>query len=200
MSNINVGLSLSLIAAIILSVTLLLYFKNPLQQNKQSNNSFDSYMINVSYTEYNTLGQIHNHLFAPTMWHYPKKDSTFIEQPQFLLYTTQRIPWYMSANYGESINNNKLIHLWSHVKLHQPQMPNNPETTIKTQAMTFYSKTSLAKSKEPITIIRPGSIIHGKGVRADLNHGKYMLLSHTNGIYEPTKSTHHPKQRAVTQN
>ena len=157
--------------------------------DKQVTDSIDAFVINGTYNEFNKQGLLHSHLYSPKMVHLQLHNSAVFLQPRILLYSTERIPWYIRAKHAKSFDGENKVFLWDDVHLHQPAYLQHPETTIKTQTSTVYPKLSIATGTQFVTIIRPGTVIKGKGYKANLKIGEYTLLSQSHGVYKATKST-----------
>ena len=84
----------------------------------------DAFMLDVNYDEYDEQGQLHSHLSTPKTVHYPHQNSMTFEQPNFMIYTDEHIPWYISSLQGNSQDGIQTIHLWNNVVIHQPAEPN----------------------------------------------------------------------------
>lgn len=191
----NVWLSLFLIAVACLSTILMVHSNHHrIQERATLDRRPDTFMTNVNYYEYNNQGLLHSELQTPKIMHYPHNNAARFQKPTMMIYTSEHIPWYVSADNGKSQNGIDWVYLWGHVVVHQPQEPNNPETTIKTSAMTFYPRKSYAQTDENVTITRPGSIVKAKGMNADFKKGIITLLSHSRSIYVPQNQAKETKQ------
>src|SRR3990167_3141447 len=186
--NKNIWLSLVLIVVTCLSTILMLH-SNPHRKSLPMvlAHEPDSFMQDVSYYEYDSHGALHSHLSTPKIIHYSNKNAAQFEKPNVMVYTDKHIPWYISAEHGKSKQGVDWVYLWENVVIHQPEAPNNPQTTIKTSAITFYPMKSYAETYRDVTITRPGSIVQAKGMTADFKKGIITLLSHSRGVYgKPT--------------
>jgi len=166
--------------------------RDRIQQRATLDNRPDAFMTKVNYYEYDSQGLLHSHLQTSKIKHYPHNNAARFEKPNMMVYTNEHIPWYVSAEHGNSQNGVNQVNLWSHVVVHQPKEPNNPETTIKTSAMTLYPRKSYARTNRNVTITRPGSTVKAKGMTANFKKGIITLLSRSRGIYVP------PEQHKTT--
>lgn len=180
-------LSLILLVAVGVSTGLMLLGSPQHRLIHKKKKTMDAFMVNVIYVQYNEQGLVHSRLVSSTMDHYAENNTAYFTDPKILIYTQHRIPWHISALYGKSRHGTQWVYLWNKVKLHQPQLPQHPETTITTSALTVYPSTSRATTKRAVTITRPGSVIKGIGVKADFKTGIMQLLSHSRGYYESKK-------------
>jgi len=177
--------SLILIAIIVISSLFMLHLhKNEPAHKKEA--SIDAFVINGTYNQFNEQGLLHSHLFSPKMLHLQKHNSAIFSQPRMLLYSDERVPWYIRAKHAKTYDGEDKVFLWDDVNLHQPAYLEHPETTIKSQTSTVYPKKSLATGKQFVTITRPGTTIKGKGYKANLKIGQYTLLSQSHGVYKAT--------------
>ena len=167
-----------------ISMLFMLDRENHQKRRLTKPNGINAFMTNVTYIQFDQLGQLHSRLHTPDMEHYVKHDASFFSKPKILIYTADRIPWYITSNYGRSQNGTGKVYLWGNVVLHQPQRENHPETTILTSAITIYPKRYFAVTDRKVTVRRPGSIIKGKGVTANFKTGIIKLLTHSQGTYE----------------
>lgn len=189
--NKNVWFSLILIIVACLSTILMLQNNSrtihPPSKLERSPNAF---MINANYYEYNKLGYFHSHLSTPEIIHYAYKNSSHFQKPRLMVYTDKHIPWYTTADHGQSHGGLNWVYLWGHVVIHQPRRPSSSETTIKTSSVTLHPLQSSAETDQKVTITRPESIVNGVGMTADFKKGIITLLSHSRGVYEAHNSHH----------
>jgi len=181
---------LSVLFIITASLGTIWMFHNTAQQQAlqpQQNLRPDAFMVNANYYEYDDQGLLHSHLFTPKVTHYPEKNSAQFQHPSFMIYADKkRIPWYITADHGQSRSGIDTVYLWDHVHLHQPPQENNLGTDITTDRMTVLPNQSIAKTDQPVTITRPDSIIKATGMQTDFKTGIVKLLSHSRGIYAAT--------------
>lgn len=145
----------------------------------------DGYMTNATYQDYNSQGELHALLNTPKMTHYPDNDTTQFLAPDVMMYTSQQVPWHITAEHGQSKQGTEKVLLWGNVIIHQPYRPGFPETTIKTSQITVYPDEQYAHTKKAVTIKRPGSTTDAIGLDADFKTGIFKLLSNSRGRYEP---------------
>lgn len=157
----------------------------PETKTAESPNGADAFMHEAYYLEYNEQGLLKSSLYSPFVRHFNNKDETvYFSKPRATVFTAKRVPWHVKARYGKSIHSGKVVYLWDHVNMHQPQQPMQPETTITTSAMTIFPHRSLAKTNRKATIKRPESTVSGIGATANLKTGIIQLLSHSQGVYD----------------
>ena len=166
----------------VFSVLTLNHTKKRIASTKKK--TLDSFIKEATYISYNTQGKLKTKLTATQVMHYKEKDTTYFLQPQMVMYTKGRTPWHIRADSGTSLHESHLITLQGNVVIHQLQKTGHPETTIKTIRLTIYPKKSRAMTNAFVTIYRRDSVIHGKGLTANLKTGEYQLLSQSEGVFE----------------
>lgn len=186
--------SLILLIGASLSIFLMV-FREHKADDVKAPGGVNAFMINPTYRDFNKNGTLHSQLSANLMEHYVRHDISVFTKPVILIYTDERIPWHITAEHGKSQNGTKEVLLYNNVILHQPQQPSHPETTINTSELTVYPPRSFAETNKKVKITRPGTVIHGKGIEADLKTGIVKLLTRSRGTYEPDKTGKMPNTK-----
>lgn len=184
-------LSIILIVSITISSIFMLRTHQPNHTEKPEPSNYNAFMMDVSYTDFNDKGLLHSHSTSPKILRFEKNNLAFVDAPNITIYTNDGIRWDISAQHGESLEDGKKFFLWGNVKLHQPSQLSHPETTITTHEITFYPKTSFARTNKMATLIRPDATITGVGATADFKTGIFKLLSQSEGVYN-ANSVHQP--------
>ncbi|MCB1826909.1 MAG: LPS export ABC transporter periplasmic protein LptC, partial [Coxiellaceae bacterium] len=172
--------SLILLLGAGLSIFLMIAREHQTEKTKPTG-GVNAFMVQAKYVDYDKDGALHSQLEANQMKHYVKQDTSLFTKPKILIYTEDRTPWYITSDYGKSQNGTKKVLLYSNVTLYQPPKPNHPETTITTSELTVYPKRSFAETDKKVKIKRPGTVIHGKGIEANLKTGIVRLLTQSRG-------------------
>lgn len=149
----------------------------------------DAYMYNATYYQYDKNGQLHSRLEAVKSTHIPYQNSAFFTEPVFLTYTNKRLPWYISADTGHSVDGINTIHLQNNVELYQPESENHPATKITTTVLTINPPKSTADTTAHASILRPGTDIEAKGMHVDFAKNQIQLMSEANASYEEDVAT-----------
>lgn len=175
----------SLLFVLTLGISLYLMFTSDINVEPTSidKNSPDAYSQQLNYLSHTATGLIANILTSKLAVHYPAADITTFKQPKLTYYTQTRQRWIVTSEKGESLRGHKKILLTKNVVIHQPQSSVVPDTKIYTQHLTVFPGTDTAITHDPVKIVRPGTIIHGIGMTANLKTGQYKLLRHARGTY-----------------
>jgi len=188
-------LSLGLILAACFCTWLLV--KNhhiDIQINTNLQKKPDAFMYHATYFQYDQKGYLHSRLETEKTTHFPYQNSALLTQPEYLIYSQNHLPWYVTSKNGSTKDGINKIHLWDNVKLYQPPTATHPSTTIKTSIVDVFPLRSIATTKAQVTIIRPGTTITAQGLHANFKSNVVKLLSHAKGSYEETVANQPTKE------
>jgi len=180
---------LTLLFAVIISLSIfaMIYF-NSRHSIIHPPKTLNGFMRQAIYTAYTPEGKLRAYLKAPVMLHYAEENSSYFEKPDALIYTSKRIPWYVTSNYGISKNGTNWVYLWGNVIIHQLTTGGHPDTKITTTALIIHPQTETAETNQPTTIIQPGIEIKGIGLNADFKHNIFDVKSEPHGNYQPNNA------------
>ncbi|MGD9107564.1 MAG: LPS export ABC transporter periplasmic protein LptC [Gammaproteobacteria bacterium] len=184
----NIAVLIALTCIVAISVWFI-YTSKSIKFVKDSSLTPDSYMIGIKVTQVNKTGQLENTFIATKALNYTQQSKTIFDAPFIIHNVPNAPPWHITAKHGQVLENGKTIILTDHVKAQQLPGPNSHNVTVTTNKLTYYPKKALAITHQPVTIEQPGSIIHSKGLRADLNKNVIKLISNVHGQYGKTGST-----------
>ncbi|MCH9644929.1 MAG: LPS export ABC transporter periplasmic protein LptC [Gammaproteobacteria bacterium] len=181
-------LTISSLWIILFIVLIVLLFRQNQYQRTTTKNTVDSITTNVTYHEYDANGQLASIIKSPKVTHYPLNNRSHFIQPRMVFFNANGTQWHVRSDYGNSYNND-VIKLWHHVVLHQPGVIKHPETTIKTNELTFYPRRSLAITHHHAKLMQPGTVLQGDGVIIHTKLGTARILKHSRGLYHPPKQS-----------
>ncbi|MGD9152257.1 MAG: LPS export ABC transporter periplasmic protein LptC [Gammaproteobacteria bacterium] len=184
----NIAILITLICIVAISFWFIFTSKS-IKFAKYSSLSPDSYMMDLKVTQVNKSGQLENTFFATKALNYTQQNKTTFDAPFIIHNVPNAPPWHITAKHGQALENGNTIILTDHVKAQQLPGPNSHNITLTTSKLTYYPKKALAITHQPVVIEQPGSIIHSKGLRADLNKNVIKLISNVHGQYGKTSST-----------
>lgn len=184
----NIAILIALICTAAISFWFIFTSKS-IKFIKDSSLNPDSYMIDFKVTQTNKTGQLENIFFADKAFNYTQQSKTTFNAPFIIHYVPNAPPWHITAKHGLALDNGDTIILTDHVKAKQLPGPNSRNATLTTSKLTYYPKKALAITHQPVVIEQPGSIIHSKGLQADLNKNVIKLISNVHGQYGKTGST-----------
>ncbi|MDP1574105.1 MAG: LPS export ABC transporter periplasmic protein LptC [Coxiellaceae bacterium] len=157
-------------------------------------NSFDHYATDLEVTDYDEAGHVKSILKAELATHYTNSGETIFKNPHLhTIGTENNLPWHIRSDKAVLNKAQDQAVLTGHVIVHQLSVPGHPDLLIKTSKLIAFLKTSKASTDKPVTIIRPGTILHGVGLKADLKTGEYQLLSQSHATIDLQKQPKHKK-------
>jgi LPS export ABC transporter protein LptC len=146
-----------------------------------------SFFKQLDYRKYNNDGSLHLSFTTSKMYHFLQGNSSHIVKPNILLLDANQVPWHIKAESAHSWHGQQVIILQHNVVFYHPRHKSNPETTIKTSQAYLYPQSNYASSKQNVMLKRPGVIMYGKGLRANLKHGLITLVKQTHGSFHQHK-------------
>jgi len=172
---------ISLILIIMLVVLVRLQFKIHDKQIVQS--EAQEYMHELKLYNYDEQGGLKNFISAASWKFIPKDQHSVIKQPNVTIYKYPSYFYNITADSGNLIHktlNGKidLIKLFSQVNIKQQHIDSTKKKsgfTLTTSYLEFDPKTELATTKQSVTIYKPGLLITGTGMNADLKNNQLEL-------------------------
>ncbi|HYF97417.1 MAG TPA: LPS export ABC transporter periplasmic protein LptC [Coxiellaceae bacterium] len=155
-----------------------------INSTEEDQNHLNGYMKNAVYSQYDKEGQLMLHLSSPTVRHFSLKNNAEFEKPDILIYNGKKIPWHITALYGKNSTDNNLVDLWDQVVIHRAAADGQPETTIRTTALTINLKEQVAETNQAATITQPHSVVQSIGLKTDFKSGITQLAAHARVDYD----------------
>lgn len=144
----------------------------------------DSIMQDVTLITMGKNGKPKNQISSPKVMHYQQGDNTSFESPNIIMYQKKGMPWYISAQSGQSIAGFSTVILSKNVKFYRPPGPHNNTITLTTSRLSLFPHEEIAQTDQAVTMTQPGSVIKSVGLRAYLKSDRVELLSRAEGSYE----------------
>ena len=171
---------------LICMASALILHHNKNQKTQNTKNIIDGFASHATLTEYDEQGDIKTVLSAESATHLEPDGTTHFKKPFIITYTKDRTPWHIHADIGVSDKNGHQIIFQHHILIRELPTARHPETRITTDALTIVPKESRAFTDQPVTLSRPGIIIHGVGLTANFKTGEYQLRSQSKAVYQPS--------------
>jgi lipopolysaccharide export system protein LptC len=179
----------AILLLLILSSSITLLFSSRHISLQQANVPV-AYLQNLDYKNYDQNdGSLHLYFQSQMLTHFKKYNSSTFTDPKILLFDVNQIPWHITAEKGMAWHGHQVIHLTGHIIFHHQQVKGHPETTMLTNHVYLYPQRNYAVSNDDVTLMRPGTTIKGRGMRANLKNGIITILHQTHGIYQPQNPT-----------
>lgn len=145
----------------------------------------DSFMQEITFTRYDAQGVWESRFYTPHSVHYPKRNTTLLENPKLISRGDNQLVWVITAKHGKAEDDGKTVYLNDNVQIQRINSVTHQVSTMTTSTLTAYPQQKFLETDQPVTIIQPGSTIHAIGLNADLKTGDIHLLSNTTSTYAP---------------
>jgi lipopolysaccharide export system protein LptC len=93
-------------------------------------------------------------------------------------------PWNLVSDAGRISTGADIIELNGNVVAASADQ-GKPATAIRTDFLRYDPATGVAETQRPVTIEYASSVVHARGLRADLREGRLALLAEVRGQYIP---------------
>lgn len=144
-------------------------------------------MTDFTLHVYDTQGKLLNELQSPLVRHIPQNNTNWLKNPHIIMTENNQSEWRIDAEEATTKNGGEEIVFNKRVVIKQLSNKQSVQSTFKTDSLTYFPQKKFATTTDHITFIQPGHVVKAKGMNAYLAEKRIQLLSHTRGIYEPTK-------------
>ncbi|MCL4184275.1 MAG: LPS export ABC transporter periplasmic protein LptC, partial [Burkholderiaceae bacterium] len=124
----------------------------------------DYFVEDALFTRINARGEPAFRISAERMLHFPDDQSTTYEMPVLVSLDPSRPPVTIRADQGRSSAGGEETLLQGNVVLVRAQTQAEPAMTIRTESVTVYSETEIARTDLPVRIERGESVLTGVGM------------------------------------
>lgn len=142
-------------------------------------------MHNLTVKQFNNEGQLVHSLQTPLMRHIEQNNTHWFKNPYIVIAEINQPVWEIKANQATALYGGQQITFNKNVVLHQGKDAHNEESTLKTEAITYFPKKKIATTSLKVTYERPQTMIQSKGMKAYLAEKRVVLLSEARSRYEP---------------
>ncbi|HSS07911.1 MAG TPA: LPS export ABC transporter periplasmic protein LptC [Rhodanobacteraceae bacterium] len=109
----------------------------------------------------------------------------FVTTPDYVIYDGNGHEWKGKSDTAWVNKEGTLMQLDGHVEMHRQAAKGVEPVDVVTRNLTTWPKDKKMETAEPATIVQPGSILRGIGMRGDLNSKVLELLSDVHATIEP---------------
>ncbi len=149
--------------------------------------SIDSTISTLTIKQFNEQGELAHLLTTPLMKHIPKDNIHLLKTPHIVVKEENQAAWEINSNKAKSYYGGERIVFIKKVVVHQNPNKNNPESTLKTEEVTYFPKEKRATTDQFVTFEQPGNIIESTGMNAYLEEKRVELLHGAKGSYAPNQ-------------
>jgi lipopolysaccharide export system protein LptC len=111
--------------------------------------------------------------------------SIFVTTPDYVLYDGGGHAWKGTSDSAWVSKDGTVMKLLGHVEMHRKSEKGVQPVDVVTRNLTTWPKDKKMETAEPATIVQPGSILRGTGMRGDLDAKELELLSDVHATIEP---------------
>ena len=122
---------------------------------------------------------------APHLERDPHGRSLTLRMPEFSFPDKDGGRWLATSHSAWVAEKGVEVRLIDQVELIGPPTPTGDRTRFQTAALQVFPKVKQARSNDLVTISRADSILHGTGLRADMQTRHIQLLADVKGRYAP---------------
>lgn len=159
----------------------------PVKKNPNASSYPDQYVIGATLYDFTNTGKIKSILKSRKITHIKNKNTSNFANPNITTYTNKRTPWHIRANQGMTKDGTETVYLWGNTVIEQYSKNNELETTIKTNKVTWHTKSELITTKDKITLTRPEMRLTAQGMTVDLDNGVIKTQARSKGNYDQRK-------------
>lgn len=177
-----VSLGIFIALAIFAWFSITKFYSEDKQLPGKSRRYVELFMNEFEMTTMNDKGEPVYILNGISLKRYNDSDDSEIEKPVFNLLQADK-QWLVSADSATINDKNETIKLNSNVVMQQQNI--DPATTIRTQTLTIYTKTQIAKTRALVTVTQGNSQLKSNGMIFNNITSQLELTSNVNGYYLP---------------
>ena len=114
--------------------------------------------------------------------------SIFVTTPDYVLIDGNGHPWKGTSDAAWVNKDGSLMKLQGKVEMHREASDDVKPVEVATSDLTTWPRDKKMETAAPATITQPGSILHGIGMRGDLNTKVLELLSDVHSTLQPRRA------------
>ncbi len=122
-------------------------------------------------------------LLSRKAYHYVTENRSELTAPIGYYYVKQQPYWTATAEHGQTLNGDEIVHLFGHVYMHQDAGKNNHEITLRTSKAMLYPQKQIAENRVFVKVEQPGMGVTSVGFHANMRKGNIILLSKVQGYF-----------------
>jgi lipopolysaccharide export system protein LptC len=147
----------------------------------------DMVINNLKVQQFDANGRLVNYLQTPLMHHVPLNNTHWLKNPHVIIAQSDQPTWEIQSQQATSLNGGESITFNKQVVIHQQKDEHTQESTLKTEAMTYFPKDKLAITTLDVTYEQPGTIVQSTGMKAYLAEKRVLLMGQTRSTYAPNR-------------
>ena len=130
-------------------------------------------------------GKLSFQTIGPTLARRGDDGSIFVTTPDYVIYDGSGHEWKGKSDSAWVNKDGTIMRLDGHAEMHRQASQGVQPVDVVTRDLTTWPKDKKMETAAPATIVQPGSILRGTGMRGDLNTRELELLSDVHATIEP---------------
>jgi lipopolysaccharide export system protein LptC len=124
---------------------------------------------------------------GPMLARHPHLATLDVQQPRFLFPDADGKPWNARADQAWVSKDGDELRLDGAVAFDGPPDDADGRVALRTDSLTVLPEVDAVRTESIVTVTSPGSILRGRGLRADLKARRFELLAEVTARYAPPK-------------
>ena len=138
---------------------------------------------NLIVQQFDVQGQRIHFIETPLLQHKPLNNTHFLQTPHVIVKQRNQPVWEINAKEATALNGGQQITFNKQVIIHQRNDSKTPETTLKTEELTYFPQNQFATTEKHIIVTQAENIIQSIGMQAYLAENRVKLLNNARGTY-----------------
>ncbi len=122
---------------------------------------------------------------APRLNRHATDGTLTMESPSIVMTDAHGRHWRARSDHGEVSSKADLLLLMGDVVVERDAPDAAPDLVLRTDDLTAWPEEDRMTTESAVTIEQPGSILRGRGLRADLNEDRFELLADVRAQFLP---------------
>ncbi len=173
------------LAGIALNVVLWITRQRINEQTFEGPPRSDYTLTDFTLNALDAQGNLSFQTVGPTLARRGEDGSIFVTTPDYVIYDGSGHEWKGKSDTAWVNKEGTLMQLDGHVEMHRQAAKGVEPVDVVTRDLTTWPKDKKMETAAPATIVQPGSILRGIGMRGDLNSKVLELLSDVHATIEP---------------
>ncbi len=157
----------------------------------------DYFVDRFALTRMDENGRGRYSISADRVVHYPDDDSTEMTQPRLVSLAAERARVSMRAERGHISSDGVEVLLSGNVEIHRAPSGKDAETTLRSPSLLVLPEQDIARTSEPVEMLRGGSRMAARGLEFD-NGKRLTQLNPQHLAGARVHATFEPKSHAAT--
>jgi lipopolysaccharide export system protein LptC len=156
-------------------------------RNELTRHDPDYIAVNLSAMSMAVDGGIKNTLFATKMIHYPDDDSTFLQEPRLVSYSSGKAPITITSREALMSKDGNTVDFQNDVRVSRAAYDDKSELVMRTSYLHVIPDDKIAETDRPVTITDANTVVNAVGLELDGKTHILKLKSRVKGIYDQHK-------------